>query len=201
MPGHLYYPLLRACYVPASISSASGIFTYLIFTTISMSFLLMSWFYTWGFQDTMRFSNSLVNARSIMPNPCSPALCYTALLCFASVPVSILLVSTNYRALFLRPHQFLPMCLLGWIQWLWISVSCHSCTAPWRRLWPTGFSRTEATRAIDTHSCRYECFKTLKTGSSISSLWHRQLKLWNLGISLKMFYFLPGVRVDKEISW
>ncbi|XP_036901773.1 triadin-like [Sturnira hondurensis] len=51
-----------------------------------------------------------------------------------------------------KPHQFLPMCLLEWLQWLWISVSVHPCTAPWRELWSTKFSRTEATRTIDTHA-------------------------------------------------
>lgn len=111
--------------------------------------------------------------------PCPHAFDYTAMLCFTSVLASILLVLTNYHALFLRPHQFLSMCLPEWIQWLWISVSFHSCTPPCRELWPTRFSRTDGTRTVDTHACHDKCFKTLKIESAIYPQWHRQLKSWN----------------------
>lgn len=93
--------------------------------------------------------NLLVVAKAIwLENPCPYVLYQTASQCFTSVPNHILLVLINHHPLFFRPHQLLPMCLLGWIQWLWISVSCHSCTPPCRELWPTKFSRTEATRTI-----------------------------------------------------
>lgn len=68
------------------------------------------------------------------------------------ITIQVLIVYNKNHTLFLRSHQLLPMCLLEWVQWLWVSVSCHSCPTTWREPWQNKLSRTEATRTIDIHA-------------------------------------------------
>lgn len=99
-----------------------------------------------------------------------------------------LFVLTNYHALFVRPHQFLPVCVPEWLQWLWISVSGHSCPAPCRELGAPGFSGTEATRTVGPMRGQCKCFKTENSNFHLSTLAQAtEIKEFR-GISLKLFY-------------
>lgn len=128
--------------MPGSISSASCIFTY-SFPHFFEVFISVSILHMRNPRHQV-----LVTCQSWSSLPAKqPMSTYIVEQCLV-VLTFVLLGLTNYHALFLRPHQFLPMCVPEWLQRLWISVSGHSCPAPCREPCSTGFSGTEATRTV-----------------------------------------------------
>lgn len=94
-------------------------------------------------------------------------------------------VLTKHHALFPRSHQFLPVCVLGWIQRLWISVSCYSCTTARRQLRQTKFCSTEAMRTIETHVQSVYMIWNFQNGLNCFTKWQWQLQSCSAEIFLE----------------